>query len=274
MLALIAGRGALPVELNRALSAGGRAPLVATLEGVGSDLPTAATWRSFRIEHLGSVLQDLRAAGVTEICFAGAIARPALDPAQIDAATAPLVERILKALSSGDDAALRAVMGLFEEAGMAVRAAHEICPELVAPAGFAAGPQPLPEAVEPMIGQGAAILQALSPLDVGQSVVIGAAGCLGIETAQGTDALLGFVATSEPRFRRGPAGVLVKGPKLGQDLRVDMPAIGPDTLRHAARGGLGAIVVQAGRTLLLDREALLAEAEAQGVTVVARELGL
>ncbi|MDO6646773.1 LpxI family protein, partial [Acinetobacter guillouiae] len=82
------------------------------------------------------------------------------------------------------------------------------------------------------------ILLALSPLDVGQGAVVAGGLVLGIETLQGTDALLRFVGDTPAPLRRCQGGVLVKAPKRGQDLRVDMPAIGPDTVRNAAAAGL------------------------------------
>ena len=131
MLALIAGQGRLPAVLARSLD---QAPLVASLEGFAPEgLPIDLT---FRIEHLGSFLAELKAKGVTEVCFAGAVRRPPLDPSSIDAATMPLVPRIMQALQLGDDAALRVVLEVFEEMGISIRAAHEVLPELLPDAGL------------------------------------------------------------------------------------------------------------------------------------------
>lgn len=273
MLAMIAGRGRLPVILAETLEQAGRPLRIATLDGIGSDLPDRMVWRSFRVEHLGSLLGDLRREGFTEVCFAGSITRPVLDPSLIDEATKPLLERLLATLSSGDDGALRAVVSIFEDHGLTVRSAAELRPDLLAEPGFCAGPRPSGPALE-NLPRACAILQALAAQDVGQSVVVGQRQCLGIETIQGTDALLEFVEHSDQRHKRGQDGVLVKGPKPGQDLRIDMPAIGPATVQRAARAGLAGIVVQAGKTLILDRDALIKETGATGIFVNSRELGL
>ena len=116
------------------------------------------------------------------------------------------------------------------------------------------------------------ILLALSPLDVGQGAVVAGGLCLGIETLQGTDALLRFVAETPEHLQRGAGGVLVKAPKRGQDLRVDMPAVGPDTVRNAARAGLDGIVVSAGKVVLIDRDATRAALEETGLFLFARVL--
>jgi DUF1009 family protein len=273
MLGLIAGQGQLPVLLVEALQAAGRDLRVATLEGVETDLPDGAIWHRFRIEHLGSFLMQLQSEGVTEVCFAGAITRPLLDATQLDSATKPLVDRLVRALFAGDDSALREVVAIFEDTGLAVRSAAEVRPDLLALTGFHIGAEPTQAALG-SLPRAIGILQALSAQDVGQSVVVAQGQCLGIETIQGTDALLAFVENSDAVHKGGQSGILVKGPKREQDLRVDMPTIGPATVRHVANAGLAGIVVQANKTLILERDKLAAEAMAAGVFVVARDLGL
>ena len=116
---------------------------------------------------------------------------------------------------------------------------------------------------------GFAILGALAPVDVGQGCVVAGGLCLGIETLQGTDALLRFVAATPEALRGDRRGVLVKRPKDGQDLRVDMPAIGPATVQAAAEAGLEGIAIEAGRVLLIDRPALVEACEATGLFLLA-----
>ena len=111
--------------------------------------------------------------------------------------------------------------------------------------------------------RGSRILAALGPMDVGQAAVVAAGQVLGVETVQGTDAMLRFVAETAPGSRHGTGGVLVKMPKPGQDLRFDMPAIGPATVKAAAKAGLAGIFIESGKVLLLDRAKILhAAAEA------------
>lgn len=272
MLGLVAGRGRLPVLLKDEMARQNRACRVAIMDGVGSDVPSDQVWCSFVLENLGSFLADLKAEGVTEVCFAGAIHRPRLRPERLDAATRPLVDRIVRALSAGDDGALRAVMAIFEEHGFSVVGAEALCPGLVAEAGVLAGRTPTPEVLD-QIPRAVGILTALSAQDIGQSVVVANGQCLGIETIQGTDALLSFVGHSPARYRRGASGILVKAPKQGQDLRVDMPAIGPTTVQGVARAGLAGIVVQQGKTLIIDRDAVMSEAARLNVFVLAQDLG-
>jgi DUF1009 family protein len=120
----------------------------------------------------------------------------------------------------------------------------------------------------------AAIVAALGAADAGQGAVVAQGLCLGLETIQGTDAMLDFVARTGAGFRHDPAGargVLLKAPKPGQDWRIDLPAVGPDTMRAAAAAGLAGVVVQAGGVLLLGRDETVAAADAAGIFLWGRE---
>ncbi|MDG3040141.1 LpxI family protein [Roseicyclus marinus] len=250
--AIIAGDGALP-----GLVAAAGPALIVRLEGMpggtgGADVVA-------RLERLGTLFADLHRSGVTEVCFAGAMRRVGFDPAALDAETRALLPRLTAAMGQGDDALLRDIVAIFEEQGFTIRGAHELRPDLAAPEGAIAGtPRPEGDAA-----RARAVLAALGPLDVGQAAVAAGGQMLGIETLQGTDAMLRFVAKTAP----GSGGVLVKRAKPGQDLRVDMPVIGPDTVTLAASAGLSGIEIEAARVLLLDPEAVLAACAARGVAL-------
>jgi len=101
------------------------------------------------------------------------------------------------------------------------------------------------------------LLGDLSPYDIGQAAVVAGERVLAVEGPEGTDRMLARVRASGRTWswrRAVGRGVLVKAPKAGQDLRVDLPAIGPRTVARAARAGLTGIAVASGRTLILDRE--------------------
>jgi DUF1009 family protein len=183
VLALIAGQGALPgLVLDRQPRA-----LVCELEGFPSGLSDAP--KRFRIERLGTFLADLRAAGVTEICLAGRVGRPKLDPGAIDAATMPLVPRMMAALAEGDDAALRIVLAFFEEAGFVVRAAHELVPEVLPGSGVLTRAAPGPSA-EQDIARAVRAHAALGAADIGQAVVVAEGQVIALEAQPGTDWML------------------------------------------------------------------------------------
>lgn len=261
-LAIIAGEGGLPGVLRAARPDA----LTVLFRGVAAAAPEGPRLAA-QFEKIGTLFTDLRAAGVETVVFAGAIGRPALNPGEFDAKLMSLAPRIVPALAGGDDALLRTVIAIFEDEGFRVAGAHEVAPDTLAGAGQLAGPAPSKTDLTDA-ARATEILAALAPVDVAQGVVVAGGLCLGIETLQGTDALLRFVGETPEQLRRGARGVLVKQPKAGQDLRVDMPAIGPATVDNAAEAGLAGIVVAEGATLVLDRAALVAQAEARGVFVI------
>ncbi|WP_373356721.1 LpxI family protein [Pseudoroseicyclus sp. CXY001] len=247
MLALVAGEGRLPPILRSRL--GG---MVCALEGTAPDLPVDLR---FRIETIGTFIALLRRRGVNRICLAGAVRRPEIRPALIDAATAPLVPRLQEALALGDDGALRIVIALFEEAGIRVCGAHELLPDLLPPPGVPTRLQP-PEGAEADARAGLAALEAMGRADLGQAVLVRNGFVVARERQAGTAALIKLAP---------PRAVLFKGPKPGQDLRADMPVIGAATAAEAARADLSGIIIAAGGVMLLDPEETIARLNAAGM---------
>ncbi|WP_343115546.1 LpxI family protein [Ostreiculturibacter nitratireducens] len=267
--AIIAGEGVLPGLLCASLA--GQDIVLAELEGFPASLPGKSAER-FRIERLVPFLDRLRELGVGRICFAGAVRRPRLEPEMFDPRTAQLVPRLLAAMRSGDDAALRAVIGIFEEWGFEVVGAGDIAPDLVPGAGVLAGTVTDADARD--ADRAAEIVAALGAVDVGQGAVVAQGLCLAVEALPGTDAMLDFVAQTGAALRpdpKGARGVFYKAPKPGQDRRIDLPALGPETLRRAAKAGLAGIAWEASGALLLGREEMVAEAERLGLFLWARE---
>lgn len=261
-IALIAGEGLLAPAIAAALDE----PLVYALHNLTPQVEA----RPFRLERLMPFLDELIDQGVTQVVFAGAIRRPRLEPELFDPRTMAIVPRILMGMQSGDDAALRAVLDVFEEAGLSVVSVDQVLPDLVPGEGVLAG---APSARDRKDADRAAqIVQGMGPLDVGQGAVVAQGLCLAIEALPGTQAMLEFAALHaglkpDPN---GPKGVLYKAPKPGQDRRIDLPTIGPDTVRQAAAAGLGGIAWQAGSVILLDRQAAIAAANAAGLFLWAR----
>ncbi len=262
-LAIIAGSGALPLALARA--APGAAYV--TFAGVEASVPPGMRPVAARFERLGAMFAALRAHGIRDVAFAGAMHRPEFDTDDLDSLTAELLPGLAAAMGQGDDALLRHVIAMFEDQGFRVRGPAEVAPGLVFGPDEAIGRAP-DAAAQADAARGLDILAALGPQDVGQAVVVEAGLCLGIETLQGTDALLRFVADTPAHLRRG-GGVLVKAPKPGQDRRIDLPTIGPATVEGVARAGLAGLFVEAGGVLVLEREAVARQVHAHGLFLVA-----
>ncbi|MBO9401889.1 UDP-2,3-diacylglucosamine diphosphatase LpxI [Shimia sp. R9_3] len=263
-LGILCGGGNLPL----ALAAANPEAYCVVFEGVEHAMTGQV--HTHRFEEMGGLFAALHDAGVTQLVMSGGLGRPALDPTRFDAGMMAIAPRLLPALQGGDDAILRLIIAVFEEQGFEVVGAHSLLPELCIEEGLVAGAAPSTQALADA-DRAYDILSALSPLDVGQGAVVAAGLCLGIETLQGTDALLRFVSETPQHLRRGK-GVFVKASKRGQDLRVDMPAIGPGTIAAAAAAGVEGIVVEAGKVMIIDRAETLAALEDSGLFLMGRTL--
>lgn len=256
--AIIAGTGTLPSCVAAALDD----PFIAALDGF---MPEGlAVHLTFRLERLALAMREIAAQGVDRVIFAGAVRRPALDPSLFDPETARMVPQIIAAMQGGDDGLLRAVIGVFEEAGFIVAGVEDVAPHLVPTSGVLTGS--LGYAEQRDAARAADIVRALGTVDVGQGAVVADGLCLALEALPGTDAMLEWVAAT----RQGTGGVFLKAPKPGQDRRIDLPTLGVATVRRAALAGLSCIAWEAGGVVLLDRDTVVAEAAAAGITLWAR----
>lgn len=267
-LAIIAGAGDLPRLLAEHCAATGRPHLVVGFEDIPLPWAPADTPR-VPFERIGRLFRILRRAGCRHVVMAGIIHRPRLRLWRFDLMAWRLAARVLPMIWRGDDQTLRAIAAIFEEEGMVVEGAHEVRADLLLTEGVHTRARPDRQARSDA-ARAAEIVAALGAADVGQGAVVAHGVCLGLESIQGTDAMLAFVAETAAPFRRGPGGVLYKAPKPGQDRRLDLPVIGPGTVAAAARAGLAGIVVEAGGVMVLDRDATLAAADAAGLFIWAR----
>jgi DUF1009 family protein len=262
-LGILAGGGELPRRLVAACRDQARPCFVVAFEGQADPATTDGVphgWAA--LGAAGRVLELLRDAGVREIVLAGAIRRPSLLSLKPDVKGAQMLARIgLRAL--GDDGLLRAVIAELEREGFRVIGAQDVLGSLPAPVGQLGRIVPNAQA-RADIARGVEVARALGAVDVGQAVVVQHGIVLGVEAVEGTDALL---ARAGALRREGPGGVLVKLAKPAQDQRVDLPTLGVITVEKAAAAGLVGIAVEAGVTLVLDRDRVVAAADAAGLFV-------
>ena len=264
-LAILSGAGQLPVMIKQAHPDAH----VVGFEGMPTELADVA--RLHRFERLGALFADLRDRGVTHIVTAGAMSRPDFAPDLLDDFTKSALPALMAAMAQGDDYLLRHLIALIEGQGFSVIGAHSLLP-LTQPVGVLAGQVPADIARD--IARADQVLKTISPLDVGQSVVVENGLVLGIETLQGTDALLSFVEATAPNLRGSIGGVFVKRPKAGQDLRVDMPTIGPNTIDQVAQAGLSGIVISPDACVVVDVHQTIERANIHGIFIAAAEATL
>ncbi len=262
-LGVVAGAGDLPRLIAEDRRADGALCHVVAFEGLVPDWIAAHPHTVTPFEKPGRLFAALRGAGCGAVVFAGAMVRPRLHPLRFDLTALRLAPTILPLLRLGDDALLRGLVAVFEREGFRMVAPQEVVAGLLAGVGDLAARRADAQDHQDA-ARAQALVAALGALDVGQAAVVAGGLCLGLETIQGTDALLDFVARTDPALRpRG--GVLYKGPKPGQDWRVDLPAIGPQTIRSAAAAGLDGVAIRAGGVLVLGREATQTEADRLGL---------
>lgn len=263
-LGIIAGGGDLPVRLIEAARAAGRELYVLAIKNQADlALPDGIAHDWVRLGAGGKGLDLLRAAGVRDIVFAGRIKRPSLTALMPDGRTARFLAKVAgKAL--GDDGLLRAVVTEFEAEGFRVIGAQEVFGGLLMTRGTLGRHTP-DDTARADIRHGVKIARAIGALDIGQAVVVQQGIVLGVEGVEGTDALIERCGGLR---REGPGGVLVKAKKPEQERRVDLPTIGPETVTRAAAAGLRGIAVEAGQALILDRAAVVAEADRLGLFLI------
>lgn len=267
-LGLLAGGGPYPRRVADAwVKRGGEVFVVCIKDFADPKLFEGYPVTVERIGAGGAIMQRLRAEGVTKVALSGRARRPSLLSILPDAWTAKAIARIGRSAFSGDDTLLRAVVNILREEGFEIVAPVSILGGVLAEPGLLTGPEPDALARED-IARGIAVLAALSPQDVGQAVVVQQGLVLGVEATEGTDGLLSRAAEQR---RDGPGGVLVKLPKIGQEMRVDAPVIGPVTIEGAVAAGLRGIAIEATGTVIADRAQTLEAAQAAGLFIIAVE---
>jgi len=264
VLGLVAGRGRLPFEIARA--ARGRGMRLAAVGFRGDTDPALAravdqlTW--LHLGELEALIATLRRAGARDVVMAGKILKTRMYGDLASLRPDPRAIALIAGLGDrSDDAILGAIADELAGEGIRLRPQAELVPELLA------GPGALGK-VEPTAVQradaafGWRIAKALGQVDVGQTVVVRDRAVMALEAIEGTDAAIlrgGRLA--------GPGAVVVKVAKPRQDPRFDLPAVGPDTVEVLARAGAAALAVEAGATVVVDRDALASRADALGIAV-------
>jgi DUF1009 family protein len=264
-LGIIAGSGGLPRRLIESCRAKGREVYVVALRGeAAAETVENVPHEWCRIGAAGKALGLLREHGVSDLVLAGGVRRPTLSAIRPDWRAAKFFAKVGYRML-GDDGLLSAIVKELELEGFHLVGAHELLDEAAAVGEGALGRCKPDEGAIADIDRGIAMAKALGALDIGQAVIVQQGLVLGVEAIEGTDALI--VRCGELR-RDGPGGVLVKLEKPGQESRADRPTIGPQTVRLASAAGLQGIAVQAGATLLLDRDQVIHAADASGLFVV------
>ena len=268
----------MPRLVADAAIADGRGAFVVMLEGFAERGLDAYPHMVARFSEIERIIKGLRAHNAMDLVFVGGMRRP-MGYGYLRDVGPSVLWRALKNLDlfrSGDSTMLQKITSGIEREGFNVLGAHEVAPELVLPPSNLGAIIP-PSACESDITRGFQAALGLGALDIGQGVIVAGGRVLAAEAAEGTDMMLGRVAemravASQSGRQLKPLGVLVKCPQPIQDIRIDMPAIGPDTIESVARAGLQGIAIAAQRVLVLDPEKVRQLADEAGLFVTARAL--
>lgn len=271
-LAMICGGGTLPMAVADYVAARGRKVVLFPLVGAAEGLPVERYPHHWL--YIGQIYKFIslaRAAGCREVVFIGGLVRPSIWRTRPGLRDLMFVPRVLKAFRGGDNHLLSGMARLLEDEGLMLRGAHEVAPEILAPEGVLGGVQPS-EVDRADIALGLEYLDAASPFDIGQAVVVADRHVLAVEAIEGTDQMLARVADLRANGRIRAArgrGVMIKAPKRDQDRRFDLPSIGPRTVEGAAGAGLAGIAIVAGSTIVAEADKLVAAADRAGIFIVA-----
>ena len=267
---LIAAGGVMPFAVADSLVARGVEPVLFALRGV-CDPESVKRFRHHWISvgQLGRAIKLFRAENCRDLVFIGTLVRPALSEIRLDWGTFRVIGPILSAFRGGDDHLLTGIGRIFEKDGFRMVGIRDVAPDVLMPEGCLTRTVPDENAAAD-IARGRDVLRALGTFDIGQAAVVIEGHVVAVEDIEGTDGLLARVAhlRGEGRIRAKPArGVLVKAPKSGQDLRFDLPTIGPRTVEGAVKAGLAGIAIIAGNTIVVEPQTMIEAADAAGLFV-------
>ena len=263
-IGLLAGVGRLPVEFARAARGMGFAvTAIAVVPGTDSELPLVADQLyTISAGELEKIITTLQQEGISEVTMIGKVTKELLF-----AGAVALDDRMKKLLSmlpnQNDDTIMLAIVREMDQAGIGVLDQTALIRRLLPAPGVLTDRQPTPQE-QADIEYGFQMAKAIGRLDIGQTVVVKDKAIMAVEAIEGTDECI------KRGGLLGRGGVTVaKTAKPSQDIRFDMPAVGPATLQAMIAAGATALVMEAGRTLLVDKAAVLSLAKENNITIVA-----
>ncbi|MBR1120695.1 UDP-2,3-diacylglucosamine diphosphatase LpxI [Bradyrhizobium lablabi] len=268
---IVAGGGAMPFAVADSLSSRGLSAVIFALKGA-CDPDRVARFRHhwIAVGQLGKATKLFRSEGCRDLIFIGSLARPALSEIRLDWGTLRAMPHVLSAFRGGDDHLLSGIGRILEQDGFRMVGVKDVAPDLLMPEGAMSRAAPDGSAAAD-IARGREVLGVLGPFDIGQAAVVIDGHVVAVEDIEGTDGLLARVARlrAEGRIRaKSGRGVLVKVPKRGQDLRFDLPTVGPNTVEGAAKAGLAGIAIAAGNTIVAEPQAMIEAADKAGLFIM------
>jgi DUF1009 family protein len=275
-LGIVCGAGDFPIAVADAVLRAGRPIVLIGFYGYASPAIERYPHEWTHFGAFGRLVTLLRKHNVRDIIAVGGVHRPRLKDFRLDWTTLRILPRLAKLYRGGDDHLLSGVIGIVHDYGFRMISVADVAPNITVPEGVLGRHRPTAED-EADIRFGHSLLRALGPFDVGQAAAVSGHRVLAIEAAEGTAGMMARLAKMRASGKlRLPerAGVLVKAPKPGQDRRIDLPAVGAETVTQAVQAGLRGIAVEAGGTIVPDLAAMVQAADAAGIFLVGIRPGM
>ncbi|WDI31043.1 UDP-2,3-diacylglucosamine diphosphatase LpxI [Hyphococcus flavus] len=263
-LAIVSGDGRLPFYIARSCKDSGRPFHVIRLTNDANKGLLQYNGDQCSVGEVGKFFKILERENCDTVVFAGILRRPDFSALNTDLRGLSLLPKITAAAVKGDGHILNTIIKIVEAEGFQIIGAEEAINEFVVKPGAYGKVLPNKTNLKD-IKKASELIAALDPYDVGQGAVVANGLVVAIEAAEGTDAMLERCATFPRSITKD--GILVKRSKPSQDLRIDLPTIGAQTVCLAAKAGLAGVAVEESKALFLDQSEAIAIADQAGVFV-------
>jgi DUF1009 family protein len=262
-LAIFAGRGSLPQILLDDLVKKNRHFILFLLASETYEIDYSR-FNPIKIAY-GEVerfLQILKENNAKELVFIGGVSKPNFSQLKVDKTGAILLAKIVANKILGDDFVIKTVLKFFEKRGLKILPINDFLDFILAKKGCLTQAKPSEEDLKE-IALGKKAIAHFSKFDVGQSLVIAQKQIIAVEALEGTDSMIRRCETLRAN------GILVKLKKPKQSKKADLPTIGVLTVKNCAKSNIKGIAIQANSTLIIDKEAVIDEANEAGIFIVA-----
>jgi DUF1009 family protein len=255
MLGLIVGESSLPNYVINKL-------LKKNIEFLILDLTKSNIYKryknsySLKITELGKAISILKKNNCKNVIFIGKVERPDISLLKFDTKALFYLSRLFSAFKKGDGNILKEIIKIFKENKLNVVNSMKFTPELIFK-DKSINKVKINNADKSSISKGVKIIKSLSKFDIGQSVVINNGYVLAIEGPEGTDETIKRSLHLSKKYKLKNKSILVKFPKANQDLRIDLPTIGFDTIKNCIKANIKGIAVKRSQNIILDKDKII-----------------
>jgi len=211
---------------------------------------------SLKITELGKAISVFKKNNCKNIIFIGKVERPEISLLKFDRKALFYLPRLFSVFKKGDGNILKEVIKIFKENKINVLNSMKFTPELIFK-DESINKLKTNDADNISISKGVSIIKALSKFDIGQSVIINNGYVLAIEGPEGTDETIKRSLYLSKKYKLKNKSILIKFPKANQDLRVDLPTIGLDTIKNCIKANIKGIALKRSQNIILDKDKII-----------------